>query len=688
MQFNYINATLWGCEGGTWTLVNNPGTGNYAPSGINTNRAPLLALGGTSYGYSSILYLASLTSGGVVYGSSATQLSSSAALANGQFVLGGGAGSPPTTSFSVVPGANGGTGVANTGFTLTLAGNVAFTGAFNPTFSIPATGTWTFPAAGTLVNTSVTTLSLLTSIGTIGTGTWQGTIVGSAYGGTGVNNSATLTLGSSNQNWATLGTGPVCNTTTTGALSNISLTTTGSSGAATLSGCTLNIPQYTGGGGSGTVNSGTSGHIGYYATSGTAISSDSNLDDGATTANTLTYVGSGGLAAPGFTGTGSAASIVAFPANATPGTVPANSYGFTANAAMTTSYLEYSPNAVPTANQVKLYGAPTSNIGTWTWTSISGSGNFAMTTSPVLTTPKVLGSSTGGDTITSALSGSTSYTITIPTHSANDNFCLQTAANCGSGGLTVGTTAISGGTNTRIEYNNSGVLGEYAISGTGSVAMTTSPSFTTPSLGVATATSLNVSSGPACTAGTAGGFCGAEGTDITNVAGAGALDFNATTHEITYQSNGSALKGMLVRAQPGSINQTAQTGAISTATLCASSAGACNTAGQYAVDFDFWGSGTACSNVTAGSVTFLLTWTDENAVAHSAVAQQMMAQTGAATTAMQASFPFQTTLANEGAGGHAVISTNGSIIQYGTGYVSCTTGTGTYGLRATVTRIQ
>lgn len=40
-----------------------------------------------------------------------------------------------------------------------------------------------------------------------------------ANGGTGVNNTATLTLGSSNQNWATLGTGIVKNTTTTGALS-------------------------------------------------------------------------------------------------------------------------------------------------------------------------------------------------------------------------------------------------------------------------------------------------------------------------------------------------------------------------------------------------------------------------------------------------------------------------------------
>ncbi len=45
-------------------------------------------------------------------------------------------------------------------------------------------------------------------------------MVGTANGGTGVANTATLTLGSSNQNWATLGTGIVKNTTTTGAITN------------------------------------------------------------------------------------------------------------------------------------------------------------------------------------------------------------------------------------------------------------------------------------------------------------------------------------------------------------------------------------------------------------------------------------------------------------------------------------
>lgn len=56
-------------------------------------------------------------------------------------------------------------------------------------------------------------------------------------------------------------------------------------------------------------------------------------------------------------------------------------------------------------------------------------------------------------------------------------------------GLTVGSTAIGSGTNTRILYNNAGVLGEYAVTGTGTTAvLSNSPTFlnkiTTPAVEV------------------------------------------------------------------------------------------------------------------------------------------------------------------------------------------------------------
>lgn len=67
-----------------------------------------------------------------------------------------------------------------------------------------------------------------------------------------------------------------------------------------------------------------------------------------------------------------------------------------------------------------------------------------------------------------------------------------TLAASGSSAIVVGTTTITSGTTTRILYDNAGVVGEYTISGSGTVvAMATSPSFTTPTLGVATATTIN-----------------------------------------------------------------------------------------------------------------------------------------------------------------------------------------------------
>lgn len=63
----------------------------------------------------------------------------------------------------------------------------------------------------------------------------------------------------------------------------------------------------------------------------------------------------------------------------------------------------------------------------------------------------------------------------------------------GSSGLVVGTTTITSGSDTNILYNNMGVLGEYTVTGTGTVvALKNSPSFSTPDIGAANGTSLAV----------------------------------------------------------------------------------------------------------------------------------------------------------------------------------------------------
>lgn len=68
--------------------------------------------------------------------------------------------------------------------------------------------------------------------------------------------------------------------------------------------------------------------------------------------------------------------------------------------------------------------------------------------------------------------------ITITTDATTDTVTIAAAS--GSDTITVGTTTIASGTTTRILYDNAGVLGEYTLTGTGTVvAMQTSPTFVT-----------------------------------------------------------------------------------------------------------------------------------------------------------------------------------------------------------------
>lgn len=77
--------------------------------------------------------------------------------------------------------AYGGTGVANNAAsTLTISGN------FATTFTVTAPTSVTLPTTGTLVNSAVTTLSSLVSVGTITTGVWDATTITVNAGGTGI----------------------------------------------------------------------------------------------------------------------------------------------------------------------------------------------------------------------------------------------------------------------------------------------------------------------------------------------------------------------------------------------------------------------------------------------------------------------------------------------------------------------
>jgi hypothetical protein len=149
---------------------------------------------------------------------------------------------------------------------------------------------------------------------------------------------------------------------------------------------------------------------------------------------------------------------------------------------------------------------PVSKGGSGVGTS-TGSGNNVLSTSPTLTTP-VLGAATAtsinsvtittsaGSTFTlfagSTLATGAAFALTL-TAQTNSNFTFPNQAT----GAVL--TADSANTLTNKTFNTGGVGNVFqiagtsisAVTGTGSVALSTSPSFTTPTLGVAAATTIN-----------------------------------------------------------------------------------------------------------------------------------------------------------------------------------------------------
>jgi len=116
--------------------------------------------------------------------------------------------------------------------------------------------------------------------------------------------------------------------------------------------------------------------------------------------------------------------------------------------------------------------------------------------------------------------------ITITTDAGTDTITI--ASSGGASGITIGTTTITSGTNTRILYNNAGVVGEYTLTGSGTVvAMATAPTFvtsiTTPSV-LATANDS--------------GALGASGTAFSDLflASGGVINWNAGNATITHSA--------------------------------------------------------------------------------------------------------------------------------------------------------
>jgi len=379
-------------------------------------------------------------------------------------------------------------GAADDGFNLGVVGTGNFTGALSAS---------SFSGSGA----SITSLDA----GNISAGT-----LAQARGGTGVANTATLTLGTTNQNWATLGTGIVKNTTTTGALSiaiaadfpTLNQTTTGT--AAGLTGCTTStagsicywngsawvvlagnasgtqylqetsagVPSWTTPSGSGnTTSTSLTTNALPKANGANSIINSLFSDDG----TTGTYTGSGGF---GVAGDGVHSAALGLVGNTT---VPAslgtnNSNIIGPNSASFTSYGWQMPST--TTAGVLHVGPPSGNISQLTISAIVGSD---MTNNTVTATQLAAQYSKGSCTEAWGGSGA-SFALTSGDDAVSNNTCYNdsgvtrtiTAVKCrssaGSNTTTVNPTFGSAGTGTTILSGALTCGSTYAYSSTGTVS--------------------------------------------------------------------------------------------------------------------------------------------------------------------------------------------------------------------------
>ena len=415
-----------------------------------------------------------------------------------------------TWNASVIAGQYGGTGVNNTGKTITLGGNLTTTGNFTTELITTAATSVTLPTSGTLVNTAVTTLSSLTSVGTITTGTWSGSF-GAVSGASLTNLTAgsltgTIPSGVLGNSSVYIGTTSVALNRTSSSLNltgiNIdgsAATVTGAAQAAITSVGTLTSLSVNGAitingnsvitaaqpstsfpgsitlsGGSGSSNNG--GSINTSSRGGNIDTSGNNSNGGGyiktsgwnngTSGNNGGYIdtSSNGNNAGGFINTTGNGSGVTLPTNTTGGGYiytggNTSKKGGDINTSASTSYNGGGINTSGGTNNNGGY-IDTSNNGGYMNTAGNGSrGGFIVTSGNTTTIPTVTGNG-GGYIFTACNNGGNGGNIN--TSGFNNGSAsrtggdINTSATAGNNGGSINTTGNNGGAGGNIDTSNNG----------------------------------------------------------------------------------------------------------------------------------------------------------------------------------------------------------------------------------------
>lgn len=172
-----------------------------------------------------------------------------------------------------------------------------------------------------------------------------------------------------------------------------------------------------------------------------------------------------------------------------------------------------------------------SNVKTWT-SILEIDNSYSIREGSAGGTKRIAIAPTTGNVTLSSLAGNGVGVVAV------DNTGLLSFSSAG--GITVGTTTITSGTNTRILYNNSGVVGEYSVTGTGTTAvLATAPSLTSVTLAAGTAA-----------AGTAPMYF-TSGTNLTTPV-SGTIEFDGKTfYNTTTSGRGAVSAKMLARLTSG-----------------------------------------------------------------------------------------------------------------------------------------